>query len=134
MHNHLAKQFCHNPDCSDHGKIGAGNLTIHHQQRAQPLARCKTCNTVFSMRKGTFFYKLRSPAEKVVQVFSLLVEGNGIRGTERLTGVKDDTIIAWLRKAEQHTRTFNDFMMVNIHLTQLQVDEFWAFVKKNRRG
>lgn len=139
MDKHLARQFCHNPECTDHGKVNAGNLCVHHQRRNQPLLRCKTCGTVFSIRKGTFFYQLRSPPERVVEVFAHLVEGNGIRGTERLTGVKDDTIISWLRKAEQHILAFNDFLMVTatadrLHLTQFQVDEFWSFVKKNRRG
>ena len=44
------------------------------------------------------------PPEKAVSVLQHLVEGNGVRQTERLVGVHRDTVMRLARKAGEHAR------------------------------
>ena len=39
------QQFCHNPDCSERGVVGGGNIVIH-SRKAQRY-RCRRCTRTF---------------------------------------------------------------------------------------
>ena len=96
--------------------------------------KCKTCAKVFSARKGTFFYRLRTDVKVILEALHLLLEGNSIAAISRVKGVKEETIANWLRKASEHADEVNKLLVRNLHLTQLQVDELWSFIKKRRRA
>ena len=85
----LARFCCQNAACSLYGRRNAGNLSVcdrygKHQQIR--LLYCKACKARFSERKGTPLSHSCLPPEKAVSVFQHLVDGNGIRQTERLVG------------------------------------------------
>jgi LacI family transcriptional regulator len=51
----LAGFCCLNSDCPDHGKRGAGNLTVtsrYGPEKTRRRLRCRTCKARFSERKG----------------------------------------------------------------------------------
>jgi transposase-like protein len=125
----LKQQYCHNEACANYGKVGQ-NLGIYSRKQRQVY--CQVCRNSFTVRKGTFLYRIRTPLKQVVRVFHLLVEGMSIRGIERVEGIKQDTILAWLRKAGQHVEEVNALLIHHLHLTQVQIDEFWSFVKKRK--
>jgi transposase-like protein len=107
----LSRFCCQNPDCSFHGQRDAGNLSVRdrygkHQQIR--LLYCKACKSRFSERKGTPLSHSCLPPEKVVCVLHHLVEGNGVRQTERLAGVHRDTVMRLARMAGEHARTAHD--------------------------
>jgi transposase-like protein len=82
----LARFCCQNLDCPLHGRRDAGNLSVcdrygKHQQIR--LLYCKACKSRFSERKGTSLFHSCLPQEKAISVLEHLVEGNGIRQTER---------------------------------------------------
>lgn len=55
-------QFCHNPDCTERGKIGhPNNIEIH--SRNERRYRCKHCGRTFVESRGTPFYRLHKPTE-----------------------------------------------------------------------
>jgi LacI family transcriptional regulator len=62
----------------------------------------------FSERKGTPLFHSCLPPEKAVSVLQHLVEGNGVRQTERLVGVHRDTVMRLARKAGEHARDAHD--------------------------
>jgi len=66
---------------------GKGNIKVHAHNGASKhiheLVRVE-CGRLFPERKGTPFFDLKTPYEKVMQVFKALVEGNGILATERI--------------------------------------------------
>jgi transposase-like protein len=65
--------FCPNWNCPASGRIGRGNLGIHSQKERRFL--CRACHKTFSARQGTVFYRLRTSAETVVIVMTLLAHG-----------------------------------------------------------
>ena len=107
----LSRSCCQNPDCSLHGQRNAGNLSVRdrygkHQQIR--LLYCTSCESRFSERKGTPLSHSSLPPEKVVSVLQHLVEGNGVRQTERLAGVHRDTVMRLARLAGEHARDAHD--------------------------
>ena len=110
MDDDLSRFCCQNPDCPDHGKRGAGNLTVcarygKHQRR---LLYCKTCKARFSERKGTPLQGTRLPDDRAVAVLHHLAEGCGVRQTARLTGVSKDTVVRYSLKAGEHAARLHD--------------------------
>jgi hypothetical protein len=67
-------------------------------------------------------------ADKRRAVLHLLVEGNSIRSTERLTGVHRDTVMKLLVTAGDHAGEFLNGRMRGLKLRHIQVDEIWTFV------
>lgn len=107
MNDDLSRFCCLNSDCSLHGQRDAGNLSVrdrYGKQRQIRLLHCNACGSRFSERKGTPLFHSCLPPEKAVSVLQHLVEGNGVRQTERLVGVHRDTVMRLARKAGEHAK------------------------------
>jgi len=68
--------------------------------------------------------------EKAVLAIRLLVEGNSIRSTERITGMDRNTIMSLIVKAGDRCQTLFVDKIVNLPVTDVQADEIWGFVQK----
>jgi transposase-like protein len=95
--------FCPNEDCPDHGQTERGNIirygkTGEGRQRFQ----CKTCKHTFNERKGTPFYNRKTDEKDILECPALLVEGMRISSIHRTKGIKEDTILSFLREAALH--------------------------------
>lgn len=73
------------------------------------------------------------PFEKQAAVLSLLVEGNSIRSTERITGIHRDTIMRLTVRAGQLAQTILDAELTNLQCKVVQCDEIWSFVGKKQK-
>jgi transposase-like protein len=127
--------FCPNEACPDYGLRGKGNIVrnrCYGQQRTQ-LLKCNTCGQSFSENWGTLFFGLRTPKEEVVHTLQILAERGSLRGTARITGHKRDTIASWQKLAGEHAEALREYLVHDLHLDRVQVDELYTFVKKSRR-
>jgi len=107
----LAHFCCLNSDCPDHGKRGAGNLTVtsrYGPQKARRMLRCRTCKARFSERKGTALFDSRLPPQKALAVLEHVAEGCGVRQTGRLCRVDRNTVGRLSRLAGTHARDLHD--------------------------
>ena len=103
----LARFCCQNADCPLYGQRDAGNLSVcdrYGKLKQFRLLFCKACKSRFSERRGTPLFHSCLPQEKAVSVLEHLVEGNGVRQTERLTGAHRDTVMRLARLAGGHAR------------------------------
>jgi transposase-like protein len=66
----LATVFCPNPACPTRGQMGQGNIGIHSRKEQRLMG--KQCRKTFTTTKGTALYRLRTPAETVSLVLTLL--------------------------------------------------------------
>lgn len=71
--------------------------------------------------------------EKQLSILRLLVEGNSIRSTMRLTGIEKKTITRVLVRFGNACREFLDLNLWNLHLEHVEIDEIWTFVRKKQR-
>jgi IS1 family transposase len=70
----------------------------------------------------------RLPIEKRVQIVSLLVEGMSMRAVSRVTDVSINTVTKMLADVGAACAEYQDRTMRNLTLTDIQVDEIWAFI------
>jgi transposase-like protein len=124
------QQYCHNPDCPDFGKVGAGNIGIHC--RKDHRFYCTTCKMRFSAREGTLFYNLKTQPDKVLMALKALANHNSIRGAADILGVSTNTIMRWLRRIGKHANEISKQLIRELNLSQVQCDELWSFVEKKR--
>src|SRR5215475_2150700 len=68
-----------------------------------------------------------STAERA-KVISVLVEGNSLRATARITGVARMTIEKLLRDLGAACAAFHNERVRNIRTQRIQCDEIWSFV------
>ncbi len=128
------KVICQNNRCryylKEDGKdiIKSGKYHTGHQRYF-----CKHCKTYFMETKGTPLYRKRLSEDAIVNICKHLVEKNGIRSIERITGHHRDTIGRLLEDMAEHAEQMNDYLIKNLGLTQFECDELWSMVKKNRR-
>src|ERR1700758_1977297 len=90
---HTTTAFCPNPRCQARGKTGERNIGIHAQKEQRFL--CHACHKTFSARKGTVFYRLRTSAETVVIVVTLLAHGCPVQAIVAAFGFDERTVADW---------------------------------------
>ena len=125
---------CQNTICryyrKEKGKdiIRSGKYPTGHQRYY-----CKHCKTYFMETKGTPLYRKQLPETEIINICKHLVEKNGIRSIERITGHHRDTIGRLLEDMAEHAEQMNDYLIENLELTPFECDELWSFVKKSKR-
>jgi LacI family transcriptional regulator len=106
----LSRFCCLNSDCPDHGKRGAGNLSVtsrYGPDQSRRMLRCRTCKVRFSERKGTPLFGTRLAPETVESVLEHVAEGCGVRQTGRLCKVDRKTVARYSRRAGGHARALH---------------------------
>lgn len=123
-------QYCDNEQCAYHDQVGKGNVRILTRQHNQVY--CNGCKNRWVLTKDTFFYGLRKPKELIISVLLDLSEGKGNRAIERTHGVRCSTQQQWIIRAGEHLDEVSALLQANMHLTRVQIDEFWSFLLKKR--
>ena len=126
-----ALQYCDNELCRFYNQIGSGNVCILSRKNRQVYCNC--CKNRWVLTKDTFFYDLRSDKSVIISVLKDLSEGKGQRAIERTCGVGLATQKRWLLRAADHVVPISEYLEKDMHLTRVQIDEFWAFVLKKRK-
>ena len=125
---------CQNPECKyyqkEEGKdiIKSGKYRSGHQRYY-----CKHCKTYFMETKGTPLYRKRLSESEIINICKLLVEKNGIRSIERITGHHRDTISRLLEDLAEHAEQMNEYLIENLGLTPVECNELWTFIEKSKR-
>jgi transposase-like protein len=122
--------FCPNLDCPARGQIGEGNIISHGRQR--PRYYCKVCQTTFSARRGTPFYRRRTPETRMTQVLTLVAYGCPMPAIEAAFGLQARTVRDWIAAAGQHAQHIQQALVEQPRdLQQVQADEIRV---KTQRG
>ena len=128
------KEFCSNSNCRNYGKRDAGNIVKYgHDKNGKQRFKCKTCSSVFVETKNTVFYNRKLSEDQIIMICKLLVEKNGIRAIERIMEIHRDTVSDVIKDLARHAREVTDFLIKDVGLTKVQVDEMWSFIKKNKK-
>ena len=93
--------------------------------------RCSQCSKTFSDSKevGLLGHKQAIDEDRAMLVLKLLVEGNSIRSTQRITGI-DKTIFRLLVDAGQRCEVLLSNVVRNVPVKEVQADEIWSYVGK----
>jgi hypothetical protein len=77
-------------------------------------------------------YGLKTPPEEVAQALLIVMRRGSLRAAEEITGHKYETISLWLKRAASHAVALTDVLSQDLHLTQVEIDEFWSFVQQKK--
>jgi IS1 family transposase len=73
------------------------------------------------------------PEDRAVLALQLLLEGNSIRSTERITMLDRNTIMSLLVLAGQRCQALMNSKMRGLSMKRIQIDEIWTYVQKKAR-
>src|SRR5215217_1835976 len=119
---------CPTPDCSAPRVVCNG--TLNGRQRYH----CRGCGAWFGETHGTPLYRLRTPPAEIGRALLVVLRRGSLRAAEEVTGHKYETISHWLKLAARHAAALEEALVRDLHLTAVEIDEFWSFVKKRKSG
>ena len=128
----IGNYFCTNPACKDYGIIEKGNINVHfsYGKSKRRMLYCRTCKERFSETKCTAFFGTKYPPETVGAIIRVTAEGNGVRATARILGLDKNAVNRVILKAGRHCEKVLSNLLAQLELTEVQLDELWAFVEK----
>jgi transposase-like protein len=114
--------FCPNRNCPARGQTGQGNIGIHSHKEQRFI--CHACHKTFSARKGTGFYRLRTSAQTVVLVVTLLAHGCPVQAIVAALGFDERTVAAWWARSGRQGQAVHEYLVEQPRdLGQVQADE-----------
>jgi transposase-like protein len=115
---------CPNADCPQPHVIRNGSK--HGRKRYH----CRGCGRFWGETEGTPLYGLKTPVAEIAQALLVVMRRGSLRAAEEITGHKYETIGTWLRRAAEHAAALSETMSQDLHLSAVEIDEFWSFVQK----
>jgi transposase-like protein len=100
---------CPNRHCPARGQTGQGNIGIPSQKEQRFI--CHACHTTFSARKGTVFYRLRTSAETVVLIVTLLAHGCPLQALVAAFGFDERTIADWWARSGRQGHAVHAYLV-----------------------
>ena len=138
MTNRVVKvgEFCPNPTCELYGQVTTAQIIrFGTTQNGTQRFRCKQCGRTFTATHGTVFYRRQASRETILETLALLAEGVRISSITRVKGIKEDTILAWLRDAARHAEALEEVLLKDYRVSQAQLDALWTYVgHKGHKG
>jgi transposase-like protein len=117
---------CPNSTCQQSHVVRNGS------HRCRQRYCCRSCKTYFGETEGTPMYGLKTSAAEVAQALLIVMRRGSLRAAEEITGHKYETISVWLKRAASHAAAITEVLANDLHLSQVEIDEFWSFVQKKR--
>ena len=116
-----------NPPCP---RCGHAPTVRTGHTRGRQRWRCAGCGRSFGPTTGTAVFRLKTPPAEIAHALLLVLRRGSLLAAEELTGHKYETIGRWLRGAAAHAEALTAALVHDLHLTEVEVDEFWSFVQQ----
>jgi transposase-like protein len=115
--------FCLNLECPARGQAGAGNIRGHSQKDQRYV--CDVCQTTFAASKGSIFYGLKTEAQVVITILTLLAHGCPRQAIVAAYGFDERTVKSWWQRAGEHCQKVHEHTVgqSQLDLQQAQADE-----------
>jgi IS1 family transposase/transposase-like protein len=127
-------QPCPNPACSHYRLMNRGNvsaiasyLTKSGRRR---IFKCSLCRESFSETRDTVFFDLRTAEERVIMALKMLLVRCELTAISFVLGVTEETTLEWLTRAAAKAEDINQHLLREVHVTQVQLDEMWNFIRR----
>jgi transposase-like protein/IS1 family transposase len=113
---------CPNWACPARGQSGQGNIGIHSRKDKRFI--CTQCDKTFTATKGTVFYRLRTSAETVTLVVTLLAHGCPPQAIVAAFGFDERTVARWMARGGRQGQAVQEHLVEHPRdLGQVQADE-----------
>ncbi len=124
------------PDCAYRGWAGWGNLRANGHPNGGPWRQlyCISCGGYVLETHGTLFHGKRVAPDLLVWAVGALAEGLGIRAVARVFEVDANTVLQWLVEAAEQLQAFSQYVLHDVRVTQVQLDELYALLSAVKAG
>jgi len=125
--------FCPNEVCKDYGLRGQANLTrqfVYGVNKDRHMLYCRTCKTRFAQMRCTAFFGTKFSSAQIGAILRTTAEGVGVRATGRILGLDKDAVNRVILKAGENCVKVLENLLVQLDLTEVQLDELWTFLEK----
>src|SRR5467141_938214 len=128
--------FCPHARWAYRGGLGLGNLRANGHPRGGPWRQlyCTACEGYFPETHGTPLHGKRVALDLLVWAVGALAEGLGIRAVARVFEVDPHTVLAWLVEVAEHATAFSRYVLHDVRVTQVQLDELFALLSAVQTG
>lgn len=125
---------CPNKECRAYNKTGLLNIVRNGiQSNGTQKYKCTTCGRNIVRTINTPFFHKHLSKKEIILISKQFVEKSSFRGVARATGHHLDTIRNLASDVAEHCETVTDFLLQDVKLGTHEIDEFWSFVKKNKK-
>src|SRR5215510_5679594 len=131
-----SKHFCPHARCAYRGWLGLRHLRANGHPSGGPWRQfyCTACEGYFQETHGTPLHGKRVALDQLVWAVGALAEGLGIRAVARVFEVDPNTVLAWLVEAADHLQAFSQYVLHDVRVTQVQLDELYALLSAVKEG
>jgi transposase-like protein len=120
--------FCPNPECPVYGGTESKAIIRHGKTRqGRQRFQCKVCKKTFNERHGTLFYNRKTDDNDILECLALLAVGVRISSSSRSKGIKEETILCFLREAAHHAEQVEAILFNDYPISQVQIDGLWTY-------
>jgi transposase-like protein len=96
--------------------------------------RCPRCRKTYTEAHTRTLGEMYLSESKALLALQLLIEGNSIRSTERITGVDRNTIMKLLVLAGERCEKLMGRLIVSVPVKDVPLDEIWSFISKKEKA
>jgi transposase-like protein len=119
-----------NPPCP---RCGAIHGIQNGSKGGRPRWVCRNGGRSFGPTLGTAMDRWRATPTEVARTLLVGMRRGSRSAAEAITGHKVETIRRWRRAAARHAEALTEVRVHDLHLSEVEVDAFWSFVKKSVR-
>jgi len=94
--------------------------------------RCSACKRTFTESHDRLG-NMSTPQASILLALQLLIEGNSIRSTMRITGLDQNTILKAMVLAGEKCENLMARLIVNVPVRDVECDEIWGFIQKKEK-
>ena len=118
---------CPNRNCPARGQTGQGHIGIHSQKDQRFI--CHECQKTFSATTGTVLYRLRTAAETVSLVVTLLAHGGPVQAIVAAFGFDERTGADWWARSGRQGQAVHEYVVERprdvgqVHADELRIKQ-----------
>lgn len=113
-------------------RCGSERTVRDGRAEGRPRWVCHECGRSFGATTGTAVAGLHTAVEEVARTLLVLLRRSSFRATEEVTGHQQETVQRWLLRAAAHAEALTQVLVRDLHLSAVEIDEFWSFVARKR--
>jgi IS1 family transposase len=87
-----------------------------------------------SARRGTAFHHIHLTEKAFETIAKSLAEGVSVAATARIQNVDKKTVLLVLAKAGEQAKRVSSSLLVDVRVTECQLDEMWSFIGKKEKN
>jgi len=131
-----SRHFCPHADCDYRGWVGWGNIRANGHPSGGPWRQlyCTSCGGYALETHGTLLHGKRVTPDLLVWAVGALAEGLGLRAVARVFEVDPNTVLQWLVEAAEQLQAFSQYVLHDVRVTQVQLDELFALLSAVKTG